>query len=52
MIACHLGNIAFRLRRRVNWDVEGERVAGDEEAQATVIAPYREPWSLTAIAKS
>jgi len=52
MIACHLANIAFRLRRRVNWDVDGERVTGDEEAQAMVMAPYREPWSLTAIARS
>ncbi|HXE81567.1 MAG TPA: Gfo/Idh/MocA family oxidoreductase, partial [Vicinamibacterales bacterium] len=52
MIACHLANIAFRLKRRVSWDVEGERVIGDEEAQAMVMAKYREPWSLTAVARS
>jgi hypothetical protein len=46
MIACHLANIAFRLKRRVNWDAAAERVVGDPEAQAMVMARYREPWSL------
>jgi predicted dehydrogenase len=46
MIACHLGNMAFRLKRRVNWDVAAERVVDDAEAQAMVMTPYREPWSL------
>jgi predicted dehydrogenase len=46
MIACHLANIAFRLKRRVNWDAAAERVVGDPEAQALVMARYREPWSL------
>ena len=46
MIACHLGNIAYRLRRRVEWDVEGERVRNDTEAQAMVTRPYRAPWTL------
>jgi predicted dehydrogenase len=47
MIACHLGNIAFRVGRRVAWDVEKERVIGDDAAQQLVIKPYRAPWSLT-----
>ena len=47
MIACHLGNIAFRTKRRVQWDVEGEKVVGDAEAQALVTKPYRAPWRLT-----
>jgi hypothetical protein len=46
MIACHLGNIAFRLRRRITWDVAGEKVVGDPEAQAMILRPYRAPWSL------
>ena len=46
MIACHLANIAFRLGRRVAWDVDGERVTGDADAQAMVTRPYRAPWSL------
>jgi hypothetical protein len=51
MIACHLGNIAYRLRRRVNWDVDGEKVIGDPEAQALLLKPYRAPWSLAAFQK-
>jgi predicted dehydrogenase len=47
MIACHLGNIAFRVRRRVQWDVAREQIVGDAEAQALVTKPYRSPWSLT-----
>jgi predicted dehydrogenase len=46
MIACHLGNIAYRIGRRVAWDVAGEKVMGDPEAQALVTRPYRAPWSL------
>jgi predicted dehydrogenase len=47
MIACHLGNIAFRLNRQVKWDVENEKVIGDPEAAAMVSRPYRAPWKLT-----
>jgi len=47
MIACHLGNIAFRLGRQVNWDVENEKIIGDAEAQKYVSKPYRAPWKLT-----
>ena len=48
MIACHLGNIAFRLGRRVDWDVENERVINDPEAQKYVMREYRAPWKLEA----
>jgi hypothetical protein len=47
MIACHLGNIAYRLGRHVKWDVEGEKTIGDEEAQKYVSKPYRAPWKLS-----
>ena len=46
-LLCHLGNIAFRGKRRIQWDVDGERVVGDSEAQAMVDKPYRAPWKLT-----
>ena len=49
MIACHLGNIAFRVGRRVQWDAAGERVVGDPEAQKLVDKPYRAPWRLPAM---
>ncbi len=41
MISCHLGNIAFRAKRRVQW--EPEKVVGDPEAQALVTKVYRAP---------
>jgi predicted dehydrogenase len=46
MIACHLGNIAYRLGRRVKWDIKAERIADDAEAQGLVMKRYRAPWSL------
>ncbi|HEY3130940.1 MAG TPA: Gfo/Idh/MocA family oxidoreductase [Acidobacteriota bacterium] len=46
MIACHLGNIAFRLGRLVKWDVEKEQMIDDAEAQSYVSRKYRAPWKL------
>jgi predicted dehydrogenase len=46
MIACHLGNIAFRLGRVVKWDAEKERIVGDSEAESYVTRDYRAPWKL------
>jgi predicted dehydrogenase len=43
---CHLGNIAYRLGRRVNWDPERERFIGDDEADRLLHVAYREPWGL------
>jgi predicted dehydrogenase len=47
MIACHLGNIAFRLGRQVKWDVDNERMLNDSEAQSYVFREYRAPWKLS-----
>jgi|YelNatPaOPRAMG01_1025707.scaffolds.fasta_scaffold00043_7 predicted dehydrogenase len=49
VIACHLANIAVRLRRYVRWDPIKEEVVGDPEAQRLVIAEYRKPWELPKI---
>ncbi|HWQ32663.1 MAG TPA: Gfo/Idh/MocA family oxidoreductase [Blastocatellia bacterium] len=46
MIALHLGNIAYRTKRTIRWDVEKERVIGDTEAQRLVAKDYRAPWRL------
>ena len=46
--ACHLGNIAVRLKRYVAWDAARERIPGDPEAQALVGRAYRAPWVLPA----
>ena len=48
MIACHLANIAFRVKRRVEWDQATETIRNDAEAQALIHKTYRAPWTLPA----
>ena len=42
----HLGNIAFRLGRKLQWDPVAERFVGDDEANRLLQVVYREPWRL------
>jgi predicted dehydrogenase len=42
----HLGNIALRVGRKINWDPEKERIPGDAQADRLVTAEYRKPWKL------
>ncbi|MEA1996914.1 MAG: Gfo/Idh/MocA family oxidoreductase [Gemmatimonadota bacterium] len=42
----HLANIAFRLGRHLEWDVEKERFVGDPEADKMLSRLYRAPWTL------
>jgi predicted dehydrogenase len=41
---CRLGNIAYRVGRRLRWDGAAERVLDDPEANKLVIGTYRAPW--------
>ena len=41
-----LGNIAFRLGRRIYWDDAHERITGDSLANRMVTRRYRKPWKL------
>jgi predicted dehydrogenase len=43
--ACRLGNIAYRVGRRLEWDARKEQVVGDAEANRLVVGTYREPWT-------
>ena len=43
---CHLGNIALRLGRRVQWDPANEQIVNDSEASEMLDRPYRKPWKL------
>jgi len=43
---CHLGNIAIRTGRKVNWDPITEQIVGDKELATWVCRPYRAPWKL------
>jgi hypothetical protein len=49
MLACHLGNIAYRLGRHVHWDSATQTCVGDADAQALVTREYRPPWRLPAV---
>jgi len=43
---CHLGNIAYQLRRSLKWDPEREVFVGDSEADRLLSRPMRSPWRL------
>jgi predicted dehydrogenase len=43
---CHLGNLATRLGRSLQWDAAKEEFPGDREANAMLARPYRKPWKL------
>ncbi|NLF18638.1 MAG: Gfo/Idh/MocA family oxidoreductase [Lentisphaerae bacterium] len=42
---CHLANLAMRLGRELTWDPQGEVFVGDDEANAMLERPGREPWA-------
>ncbi len=42
---CHLGVIAVRLGRRLQWDPGKEQFVGDKEADAYVRPELRQPWT-------
>ncbi len=41
---CHLGNIAYRLKRELKFDPQAMRFAGDAEANKLVSRDYRKPY--------
>jgi predicted dehydrogenase len=43
---CHLGNIALRLGRKVQWDPSAEQIVGDSDAARWLDRPRREPYLL------
>lgn len=43
---CHLGNIAIRTNKKINWDPKSETIVGDAEASRWLTKEYREPWRL------
>jgi myo-inositol 2-dehydrogenase / D-chiro-inositol 1-dehydrogenase len=44
--ACHLGNIAIRLGRKLTWDPEKELFVGDEEANCWLRRERRKPYQI------
>jgi predicted dehydrogenase len=46
---CHLGNIAYKLGRRVEWDADTETFKNDSEANALLAREYRKGFELPKI---
>jgi hypothetical protein len=46
---CHLGNIAIRLGRKIQWDPEKEVIVGDEEAAAWTTRPQRKGYEVPVV---
>ncbi|HEY2146800.1 MAG TPA: Gfo/Idh/MocA family oxidoreductase [Pirellulales bacterium] len=44
---CHLGNIAYELKRPLKWDAKKEEFPDDDEANRFLDRAKREPWSLS-----
>jgi predicted dehydrogenase len=42
----HLGNIAYRVGRKIRWDAEKEQIIDDPQANAMLSKPYRAPYVL------
>ena len=47
---CHLGNVAYQLKRSLTFDPQTERFVGDEEADRYLWRDYREPFVVPEIA--
>jgi len=43
---CHLGNIAYWLKRPLRWDPAKEEMVGDPEANRWLDRPKRAPWTV------
>jgi hypothetical protein len=46
---CHLGVIAIRLGRKLNWNPVNERFVGDDEADTWIARRMRKPYDYTMI---
>jgi hypothetical protein len=44
---CHLGNLAYWLKRPLEWDPDKERFVDDPAADRWLDRPRREPWTLS-----
>jgi len=43
---CQMGEIAIRLKRKLNWDPAKEEFKDDEQANRRLSRPMRSPWRL------
>ena len=45
-VVCHLGIIAYELKRSLKWDAAKQEFPGDEEANRFLDRARREPWQM------
>ena len=43
----HLGNVAYRLGKRIEWDTKNLKCTNAPEAEPLIRRKYREGWSLS-----
>ena len=43
---CHLGNLAYKLKRPLRWDRQRNVFIGDDEANRLLWRPMRSPWQI------
>lgn len=48
-LPCLLGNISYRMKHKVVWDPETERITNYEPANALLTRHYRAPWHLAGL---
>jgi hypothetical protein len=48
-INAHMGNIAFKVGRKVYWDQNSNSFENDKQANELIMANYRDPWKLPKI---
>src|SRR5262249_13986029 len=46
---CHLGNIAYKVGRKLNWDAEREMFKDDKEANDLLTREYRKGYELPTV---
>jgi hypothetical protein len=48
--ACHLGNVAIQMKRKIRWDLQKEQIVGDPEAANSMYVrrESRKPYSFSA----
>lgn len=47
-VVAHMGNVAYKTGRKVNWDQSSRSFVNDDEANALITPSYRNPWTLPA----
>ena len=45
--ANHLGNVAYRAGKKINWDTKEMRVTNSRKAEQYVKREYRKGWRLS-----